>query len=95
MTSPMTEPPSPLIIAGEEFPVWRIAGRTPSRITLVEITTDAGWGQALMGNLGGYIPGLLEDGTAVEWYVSTVRYTAINEYKALLIPEVQAGKSES
>jgi hypothetical protein len=90
MTQPLTDPPSPLIIAGEEFPNWRDVGRARGRRTLVEVTTDAGWGQALMGNLGGYIPGLLEDGTAVEWYVSTVNYAGVNEYKALLIPEVRA-----
>jgi hypothetical protein len=88
----LTDPKSPLIIVGEEFPNWTIKGQTKTRITLVEVTTDAGWGMALMGNLGGYVPGLLEDGTPVEWYVSTVRYTAINEYKALLIPEVRAGE---
>ena len=88
----MTQPPSPLIIAGEEFPDWRILGCTATRITRVEVTTGAAWGQALMGQLGQYVPGLLEDGTPVEWYVSTVRYTAINEYKAALIPEARAGE---
>lgn len=87
---PMTDPPSPLIIAGEEFPRWRDVGRIRNRRTLIEVTMDAGWGQAFMGNLGQYVPGLLEDGTAVEFYVSTVTPSGVNEYKALLIPEVRA-----
>lgn len=86
----MTDPPSPLIIAGEEFPNWRDVGRARGRRTLVEVTTDAAWGHALMGSLGAYIPGLLEDGTAVEWYVSMVNAFEDNQYKVLLIPEVRA-----
>lgn len=87
---PLTDPPQPLIIVGEEFPTWRDVGRVKNRRTLIEVTTDAGWGQTLMGNLGGYVPGLLEDGTAVEFYVSAVNWSGINQYKALLIPEVRA-----
>ena len=90
MEGPLTDPPQPLIIAGEEFPNWRDVGRARGRRTLVEVTTGAAWGQALMGQLGQYIPGLLEDGTTVEWYVSQVNWSGIDEYKALLIPEVRA-----
>jgi hypothetical protein len=87
---PLTDPAQPLIIAGEEFPRWRDVGRVRDRRTLISVTVDAAWGQTLMGNLGGYIPGLLEDGTTVEWYVSAVNWSGIDEYTALLIPEVRA-----
>jgi hypothetical protein len=33
MTQPLTNPPQPLIIAGEEFPDWRILGCTATRWT--------------------------------------------------------------
>lgn len=82
----------PLIIVEHEFHNWRDVGRIRDRRTLIEVTTDAGWGQALMGNLGGYVPGKLDDGTAVEFYVRQVNYAGINEYKALLIPEVRPSK---
>lgn len=81
--------PRPLIIAGEEFPNWRYSGSAVLRRSQVEVTTDAAWGQALMGQLGQYVPGEAEDGNPVEWYVSTVNYLRINEYKAILIPEAR------
>lgn len=89
---PLTDPPQPLTIVGETFPNWRDVGYARGRRTLVEVTMDAGWGQAFMGNLGGYLPGYLEDGTAVEFYVSQVNQSGANEYKALLIPEVRASE---
>ena len=46
MEGQLTHPPQPLIIVGEEFPNWRDVGRVRNRRTLIEVTTDAGWGQA-------------------------------------------------
>jgi hypothetical protein len=88
----LTEPHNPIIIVGTEFPLWKYLGY---RKSMIEVVMDAGWGQAFMGNLGQYIPGLLENGDAVEFYVSTVNYQRINVYTALLIPETHPRRASA
>lgn len=75
-----------LIITGQEFTNWRDVSRG-SRRTMVEVTLDRDWAIAFLGQVGGYMPGVLGDGTPVEWNVVSVNPASSGEYSALLISE--------
>jgi hypothetical protein len=51
---------------------------------------DDEWAAAYLGQLGQYVPGLLEDGTPVEFYVSSVAYHGVNNHEVQLIPTARA-----
>lgn len=87
---PLTEPRSPITIAGEEFPYWREVGTPPARASVLEVTMADSWASVMLGQLGQYIPGLLEDGTAVEWYVSSVQFVQVGVHLVQLIPTARA-----
>jgi len=85
--SPMTEPRSPIHIAGEPFTEWTPADRGRGRLLTVVVPDDMA--SALLGTLGQYVPGILEDGTAVEFYIASVRYLRAGAHEVQLIAEVR------
>lgn len=86
----LTEPRSPIVAAGQEFTLWREAGTPPLRRTVLAVTMDDEWAAVYLGQLGQYVPGLLEDGTAVEFYVQSVQWLGVNNHEVRLIPEARA-----
>jgi hypothetical protein len=85
----LTEPRSPIIIAGQEFPEWREAGTWPVRASLLCVTIDEELAPPFLARLGGYLPGFLEDGTAVQFYITGA--TKVWEaWELTVIPEIHA-----
>ncbi|HET6262911.1 MAG TPA: hypothetical protein VFG99_11835 [Chloroflexia bacterium] len=84
----LTDPPSPIVAAGQEFVLWRSVAAAKAGTPMLEITVDDEWATTFMNNLGKKLPGLLEDGWPTDFLVYSVQCTGPNEAKVLVIPEV-------
>lgn len=65
----LTNPYSPIIVAGETYPTWRPETECS---TCVRVTMGPDAAAVFMANLGQHFPGKTEDGTDVLWLISTV-----------------------
>lgn len=81
----LTNPPSPIVIAGKNYPHWTPVGVPGRRATQLAVSVNEDEARELMPSLGQYVPGLLEDGTPVQFYVS-----AVSPDQVTLIPEMPA-----
>ena len=84
----LTDPPSPLIIGGDEYPNWRPAGTPGRRSAILALTVNGDSATVFLSQLGQYVPGLLEDGTTVEFYINTVQRVSSDTAEVTVIPSV-------
>lgn len=81
----LTNPRSPLVIAGVNYDHWYPVGTPGRRATQLAVRVTQDQSQEFIPLLGNYLPGLLEDGTPVTFYISVV-----HEDQIVIIPEVHA-----
>jgi hypothetical protein len=78
-----------LTIAGQHFTRWTPVGPASRPTAMLAVIVDDDWSTVFLGQLGSYIPGQLQDGTHMDFYVYSVERTGINSAKVLFVPQAR------
>lgn len=86
---PLTNPRSPIHIMGKPFTEWREAGPAHCRGAVLAVIVDGETASDLMLQLGQYVPGIVEDGTALEFNIISFAWVGPNRHEVTVIPSVK------